>query len=278
MSASAFDAAAADFEAARAFPPGVGEQVALAAAAWIGAGVRVLEIGVGTGRMARPLAAAGLRVTGLDLSAGMLAHLRAHWPSELPAARLVQANAKRLPLADGAYDAVVAVHVLQLLADWSAALAEVRRVLRPGGVFLNGYEWRPPDSPGGRLMARWRLLLAGTSGAALPAGGRDFDDLQAELAQGGAAYAERAVGHWSTTRTLARQLETIEHRAWPPAAGPMNAAVAECLARLRAWALAEYGALDQPQPVPHRFIWQRFAWPGAAAPARLAEVVGRGAV
>jgi SAM-dependent methyltransferase len=256
----------------------VGEQVAQAAADWIGAGAHVLEIGVGTGRMARPLAAAGLRVTGLDLSAGMLAHLRTHWPGELAAARLVQADANRLPLAAGAYDAVVAVHVLQLLADWSSALAEARRVLRPGGVFLNGYEWRPPDSPGARLMARWRLLLAGTSEAALPTGARDFDDLQAELVRGGAGYAERVVGHWSTTRTLARQLETIEHRAWPVAAGPMNAAVAECLAQLKAWALAEYGALDQPHMARHRFIWQRFGWPGAAAPERLAEAMGHGAV
>ena len=270
MSAGVFDRAAAEYDAARGFPPGVGEQVAQAAAGWIrpvtsdpaapSPAARVLEVGVGTGRIARPLAALGVRVIGVDLARQMLAQLRASLLAGQPAPGLAQGDVYRLPIAAGVCDAVVSVHVFQLLADWPAAAAEVRRVLRPGGVFLNGYEWRPPDSPGARLMARWRLILAAADGPALAGAAREFGDLRAELAQSGAAYAERTVAHWSTTRTLARHLETIEHRTWPLSGGAAGAPLAECLAQLRTWAGIEFGALDQPHTVPHRFVWQRFVW------------------
>src|SRR5262245_58187071 len=262
MSAGSFDQAAANYDAARGFPAGVGEQVAQAAAGWIGPGARVLEVGIGTGRIGKPLAALGLRVIGLDLARQMMARLltdlRTAGHAGQPAPALVQGDVYRLPLANGSLEAVVAVHVFQLLSDWPAAIAEVRRVLRPGGLFLNGYEWRPPDSPGARLMERWRLILA-TSGG--PAGAaRDFDDLRAELARTGAGYAERTVGHWSTTRTLSRLLETIEHRTWSSGSEQNRAALFDCLSQIRAWAVAEFGTLEQPHNVPHRFVWQRFAW------------------
>jgi SAM-dependent methyltransferase len=256
MSAGAFDTAAAGYDAARGFPPGVGEQVAQAAAAWIGPGARVLEVGIGTGRIAKPLLALGVNLIGLDLSQQMLERLRATPPE--PA--LIQGDANHLPLAGHAFDAVVSVHVFQLLADWTLALREVRRMLRPGGVFLSGYEWRPLDSPGARLMDRWRELLAKAGQPALAAGARDFSDLKAELIQNGAACDEQIVGQWSTTRTLARQLETIEHRTWSPGASATDAILSGCLEKLRSWAVAELGPLDQPHSVPHRFVWQGFTW------------------
>jgi SAM-dependent methyltransferase len=260
MTTGTFDSAAANYEAARGFPPGIGEQVAQAAVAWIGPRARVLEAGVGTGRIARPLLALGVRVTGLDLSVQMLGHLRAGLAAGGAVPALVLGDANHLPLAGRVFDAVIAVHLFQLLADWENAVSEVRRVLQPGGAFLNGYEWRPPDSPGARLMDRWRMLLAATGGPAPAAGARDFGDLKDQLVQTGAIYREQAVGQWSTTRTLARQLETIEHRTWSLGASDPNGVVPGCLAQLRSWASAEFGALDQAHSVPHRFIWQCFEW------------------
>jgi ubiquinone/menaquinone biosynthesis C-methylase UbiE len=239
----------------------VGEQVARAAVDWIGGGARVLEVGIGTGRIAKPLLALGMNVTGLDLSAQMLAHLQLTLPAEGAVPALVLGDANYLPLAAGAFDAVISVHMFQLLADWGNALSGVRRVLRLGGVFLNGYEWRPPASPGARLMARWRGLLEAAGQPALAIAARDFGDLKNELLQTGAAYREQNVGQWSTTRTLARQLETIEHRAWSLGAREPNGDVVGCLAQLRSWASAEFGALDRAHTVPHHFVWQRFDWP-----------------
>jgi len=260
MVTGSFDAAAAGYEAARGFPPGVGEQVAQAALDWIGTGARVLEVGIGTGRIARPLLALGVPVTGLDLSAQMLGHLRAAWPAGETAPALIHADANHLPITGAVFDAVLSVHMFQLLADWGPAVSEVRRVLRRGGTLLNGYEWRPHESPGARLMDHWRGLLEAAGQPALVPGARDFNDLKRYLLQAGATYREQTVGEWSTTRTLARQLETIEHRTWAFGAGQDAVRLAGCLAQLKSWALQEYGALDEVHTVPHRFIWQRFEW------------------
>ena len=260
MTSPSFDAAAETYDQTRGFPPGIGEAVARVALEWIGGRRRVVEVGIGTGRIAIPLLACGATVTGVDLSWQMMQRLRRALPCELAPPGLVQGDAGHLPLAAGSFDAVISVHVFQLLGDWLSALAEVRRVLRAGGVFLNGYEWRPPDSPGARLMEHWRVMVQANGSSPHSAAARDFADLKADLLAMGARCEERPVGEWTTTRTLARQIETIEHRTWSPGWVLPEELSARALAELRAWAVTEYGALDSVHEVPHRFIWQRFTW------------------
>jgi SAM-dependent methyltransferase len=91
----------------------------------------VLEIGVGTGILAEALTAEApqmRRLAGLDVSTEMLRRARPRLPG-----RLIRASAQRLPLPDGAFDAVVMVHVLHLVPDMAAVLAEAARMLRRGG-------------------------------------------------------------------------------------------------------------------------------------------------
>lgn len=96
-------------------------------------GQRVLDLGCGPGTLTASLAAAtggeGLAL-GVDLAPGMLALARASAP---PWARLIRMDMPRLALAGEAFDAVAAGHALPFCADLPAALAEVRRVLVPGG-------------------------------------------------------------------------------------------------------------------------------------------------
>jgi SAM-dependent methyltransferase len=167
-------------------------------------------------------------------------------------------DAAALPMQAGRFEAVISVHVFHLIATWRLALDEVRRVLAPGGVFLTGYEWRPPDTPGARLMERWREIVRARGFGDNYVGPHDFDDIRAALEAMGGRLAERAVGEWTVTRTLARQIETIEHRTWSSTWNVPAEFFPRCLAELRAWAAAEYGRLDQAHQVPHRFIWQRF--------------------
>lgn len=90
------------------------------------AGRRVLDLGCGKGRFARPLAEAGAVVYGIDLSHAMLA--------DAAGVGRVRGSARRLPFAAETFDAVIAVEVFEHLAAIDDVLAEARRVLRPGGI------------------------------------------------------------------------------------------------------------------------------------------------
>jgi SAM-dependent methyltransferase len=100
----------------------------------IGPGDVVLDVGTGTGRALPALAAAvgpGGRVLGLDMTPDMLAAARA--AGRDAQAALVLADARRLPIAAGRVDAVFAAGLVQHLPDPGAGLAELARVVRPGG-------------------------------------------------------------------------------------------------------------------------------------------------
>lgn len=114
----------------------------------------VLEVGCGAAQGARWLVRAGARVTALDVSHGQLLHARvldARSGTAVP--RLVQADAQVLPFAAGAFDVVAsAFGGIPFVADSAGALAEVARVLRPGGRFVfsvtHPTRWAFPDDPG----------------------------------------------------------------------------------------------------------------------------------
>ena len=152
-----FDAIASNYDSVRGHPPEVAEQIGRAIAAVAGTNARVLELGVGTGLIALPVAAAGCRVAGIDISAEMLRMARAKEHGQ--ALWLIQGAIEHLPFADGVFDATLAVHVLHLARDWRTALAEALRVLRPGGVFIQGRDWRDPQSCAGRLRSKLRETL-----------------------------------------------------------------------------------------------------------------------
>ena len=196
MKPPTFDHAASAYDATRGFPPAISDRVADAAAELLGPGAQVLEIGIGTGRIAKPLLARGFRVTGIDLSRNMMRRLLDTLPPGASQPALLEADAERLPLASGRFDAVVSVHVFHLIAHWRRALAEARRSLKHDGILLIGYDWRPPDSPGARIFSKWReIVQAREPDGDLP-GARDLEDITAALIDMGARMDERAVGEW----------------------------------------------------------------------------------
>lgn len=95
---------------------------------------RIVDVGCGNGLYLAALAGAGHAgaVHGFDLSAGML-HAAGGWKAD---AGLAVADAQHLPIATGAADVAFANHMLYHVPDQAAAVAELRRVLRPGGVAL----------------------------------------------------------------------------------------------------------------------------------------------
>ena len=110
---------------------------------------RVLDIGCGTGELSRLVARhyGASRVVGADFTRAMLENAAAATDGrdERPRIDFARATALKLPFADGAFDVVTNAFVARNLSDLSAAFREVRRVLRPGGVFLT-LEITEPDS------------------------------------------------------------------------------------------------------------------------------------
>lgn len=101
-------------------------------------GSTVLDLACGTGDLCRELQEPGLRPIGADLSFGMLAAARTTAP-------LLHADALRLPLPDASVDGVTCGFALRNFVDLAAFVAEVARVVRPGGriAFLEVAE--PPN-------------------------------------------------------------------------------------------------------------------------------------
>jgi phosphatidylethanolamine/phosphatidyl-N-methylethanolamine N-methyltransferase len=93
---------------------------------------RVLEIGVGTG-LALPHYAPHVRVTGIDASEAMLDRAREAHGARPTVEALRIMDARALEFADGSFDAVAAMHVLSVVPDPRRVMAEIARVLRPGG-------------------------------------------------------------------------------------------------------------------------------------------------
>ena len=95
----------------------------------------VLEPGIGTGRIAIPLAQRGYQVVGVDISEEMLAMLKTRLTDlnlSLPIS-FQEADVTSLPLASATFDAVVTTHLFYFIRNWKEAIAEILRVVRDGG-------------------------------------------------------------------------------------------------------------------------------------------------
>jgi SAM-dependent methyltransferase len=99
-------------------------------------GGSVLDLGCGTGELAHALAAAGLRVTGCDISARMLHRAAAADPADKIDWIQLEAGWQELPFTPETFDAVVASSVLEYVDDPTTVLRECHRVLRPDGVVM----------------------------------------------------------------------------------------------------------------------------------------------
>jgi ubiquinone/menaquinone biosynthesis C-methylase UbiE len=110
--------------------------------AWLGVpgDRRWLDLGCGTGALTETLlaAVAPASVVGVDPSARFVAHARAHVPD--PRATFVEGTAGAIPVASDSVDAAVAGLVLNFVPDLPAGLAELRRVVVPGGT-IAAYVW-----------------------------------------------------------------------------------------------------------------------------------------
>lgn len=153
-----------DFGVRTAFRLAGGEHVfryGIVEAADVQTGQRVLDVSCGTGTLAGYLASCagpGGQVTGVDLSEEML--MEARRKHKAPNIEFIQANAENLPFEDSSFDRVtisLAIHEMNREGRRNA-LAEMRRVLKPGGLALVA-DMRRPDTWYTRMGARFIGLV-----------------------------------------------------------------------------------------------------------------------
>ena len=121
----------------------------------------VLDVATGTGLVARDtIERYAVRVIGLDQSAEMIAEAAA---KDIDGLTLVRGDGQRLPFPDGTFDALTFTYLLRYVDDPAATVAELARVVRPGGV-VAGLEFGVPRGvwrPFWELYVRVGLPVAG---------------------------------------------------------------------------------------------------------------------
>src|SRR6266496_2372564 len=143
----AFDRVAHEYDRTRGGPERA-EQVVALSAPLLPPGDPLLEIGVGTGLVADALARRGRAVAGVDLSLPMLRLAAGRVPG-----RVAAGDALRLPIRSGSVAGVVMIHVLHVVGDIEAALAEAGRVVRPAGqIVVSSFDGGSPTSDVGMIL------------------------------------------------------------------------------------------------------------------------------
>jgi SAM-dependent methyltransferase len=251
---TSFDRAAAYYDETRGLSDeAVRRQTELLAGELRGRG-RTLEIGVGTGQVALPLAAAGIPMVGLDLSEPML-----HVLVEKAAGRpfpLVLGDATRLPFADRSFGAGVARWVFHLIATWRTALEEIVRVVRPGGVlvFLLGSYGTGPRA---QIQDRFNELL-GLPNEPVGIMWGDLGTLDAAMAELGGSARPLPVLTDVEAQPLSTFLEGIEGNRYSWTWRVPAEDLARVAPEIRAWAEERFGPLDATPTRRFELSWRAY--------------------
>jgi demethylmenaquinone methyltransferase/2-methoxy-6-polyprenyl-1,4-benzoquinol methylase len=152
----------------------------------------VLDVATGTGLVAAELVRRGFRVTGVDQSPEMLASARRRFDDRV---ELVEASAEALPFGDVSFDHLTVTYLLRYVEDPGATLAELARVVRPGGVVAS-LEFAVPT---GLARPAWEAYVR----AGLPLAGRVLRSGWSEV---GDFLGDSVRSYWESY-PLERQLE-----------------------------------------------------------------------
>jgi SAM-dependent methyltransferase len=152
------------------------------------------------------------------------------------------------------------VHAIHLIAEWPAAIEEARRVLKPQGIFMTGFNYHPSGSEQERVREKWKDIVHHYYRGLLEPGSQRFEEVKAYLNKTGAVLDEWTAARWSKPFHLGRFIESLEQKIYSSSWFIPEPTFQQSIADLRAWAKVEFGSLDHEVQQPHEFIWQRFRW------------------
>ena len=197
------------------------------------------EPGIGTGRVALPLIEMGYAYTGVDVSEAMMAKLRQKLEGKPHRLTLIKADATALPLEDNSFDVAIAPHILHLIVDWQTAMDELRRVLKPSGVFI--YFHHPTNKTATRdaLGRQWKEILAGYGCDSGFTGGVT-EDVLGRLQEQGATLETVVVADLSRESTVDSLMGAYRGRIYSHMWRVPDDIYPQALADLETWAAGEF--------------------------------------
>ena len=253
-----FDRAAEFYDATRTTEPETLEAMLDVLEAELAPRGRALEIGVGTGIVALPLAQRGVDLVGVDISAAMMDKLvgKAGKSRRLD---LVRADATCLPFGDATFGGAYVRWVLHLIPRWREAISELHRVVRPGGVIV--------VEPGGS-MGPWHELLEvfrdEVGDAAAPVGldiFRDPDALDPVFVELGSIRRELPRVAERYSGTLEEFFEATSGRKHSWTWRVPEDALHRAIRMVRAWAEERYGELTRTTEGSIPLTWRAYDIP-----------------
>lgn len=255
-----FDRVSDIYDATRGFPPGISEQVTDFILNLVSptADTKFYETGIGTGRIAVPIAKRGYSYTGIDISEKMLAELHQKLEGVSHKLTAIQGDATALPFDDNSFDVALVVHVFHLIFAWKQALAEIRRVLKSGGILLYTHAQTnisadsEVNAPRWEFGERWKAILEGY-GHPLPRYGATEDEVLAELEKQGATLETQIAAQWRVEDSVGKLVEVQENRIQSAAWSIPDEIFPLAIRDLRSWALERYGSLDYILPEERQF-------------------------
>ncbi|HEX8728848.1 MAG TPA: class I SAM-dependent methyltransferase [Ktedonobacterales bacterium] len=248
-----FDPVAHLYDETRGYPPGVAQSIADAMLRYgpIAPGAHALEIGIGTGRIAMPLLARGVNLSGVDLSERMLQRLREKYAASraqpggsqpaLGRLEVTQGDITALPFAAGTFDAVIAVHVLHLVSGWRQAFDEALRVLRSGAPLLLGQDVAHGSFVSHPLQDTWVDIMRELGAEPRRVGAASFAEILAEARGRGLRVEEWLVADWVTATSPAEGFADIANRTWSLTWVTPDDLFAESVRRLEIWGRKRFG-------------------------------------
>jgi len=241
-----FDRVADVYDETRGLPPEVERQIAdgiSAALRQVAPRPRLLEVGVGTGRIAVPLAAAGVRVTGIDIAPKMLARLRAKRAD----IDVMLAEASRPPLRPASFDAALFVHILHLVPDPEATVRATLPLVRPAGVLIEAGDTRSRGirEEGDDIIAQVVRELSGVDLSRDAPHLRGSAAFEQVLREAGARVERIELATWTGRTRARRMLERLARRDYSSAWQIPEEALPAVVERATPLLGELYGGLDR---------------------------------
>jgi ubiquinone/menaquinone biosynthesis C-methylase UbiE len=212
--------------------------------------ITILDAGVGTGRIIRPLMRRKVTLIGIDISLPMLTKLRQRYETRTRpmSLHLILADAEHLPIRPSSIAWVQSTHLLHLLRNWKAAVREWERVLRPNGSLVVFQESGRPSS----VKVAYDRAIIGTT-PLRRRGWHVYSKLKRFLRQSGWRLHQDKI-EWVGRSSLLTVLRSFENRSYSRQWDLTEEIHRKAMANARAFVMKQYSRGIRSEKVPSSLL------------------------